>query len=360
MSDGLSDAFDTIQEIGSGVSSILDGISKGPTGLLQAAAGIFQVIGGLFSIGDKKKERQIQREIKKVEDLQHAYEKLEKAIDDAYSIDTLERSNKNAKANLQAQIDSYNKMIAAEEAKKKTDDERIKEWKYEIEDLEEQIEELGEQAFNEATNSILENVLNAATEFTDAWLEAFKETGDGLSGLEDNFKEAVTNMLKQQASMLITSTYVEKWKKNLEKYINTDDLELTTTEAKQWVEGVKNTLPQLSNALTEYFNAMKSAGIDLVGGNEMSGLQRGIQGITESQADILASYWNSTRFFIANIDTTLTALASHVMGNSDVESPIISQLRIISSQTTAINTLLQSCARGGHRLGGVGLKIFMD
>ena len=33
---------------------------------------------------------------------------------------------KNAKANLQAQLESYNKMIAAEEAKKKTDDKRIR------------------------------------------------------------------------------------------------------------------------------------------------------------------------------------------------------------------------------------------
>lgn len=360
MSDGLSDAFDTMQEIGGGVSNIMTGLSQGPAGYLQAAAGALQVIGGLFSIGDKKKERQIQREIKKVEELQHAYEKLEKAIDDAYAIDTLERSTKNAKANLQAQITSYYKMIAAEEDKKNTDDERIKEWRYAIEDLREQIKELDEQAFNEATGNILDNVLNAATEFTDAWLEAFKETGNGLTGLEDNFKEAVTNMLKQQASMLITSSYIDKWKKNLEKYINTDDLELTSIEAKQWVEDVKATLPQLNNALKEYFNAMKGAGIDLAGEYKMSGLQRGIQGMTESQADILASYWNSTRFFIANIDTTLTALASHVMGNSDVESPIISQLRIISSQTTAINTLLQSCAKGGHRLGGVGLKIFMD
>ena len=359
MSDGLSDAFDTIQEIGSGVSSILDGISKGPTGLLQAAAGIFQVIGGLFSIGDKKKERQIQREIKKVEDLQHAYEKLEKAIDDAYAIDTLERSTKNAKANLQAQLESYNKMIAAEEAKKKTDDERIKEWKYVIEDLKEQIKELDEQAFNQATGNIIDNVLNAATEFTDAWLEAFKETGDGLSGLEDDLKETVANMLKQQASMLITSTYVEKWKKNLEKYINTDDLELTTTEAKQWVEGVKSTLPQLSNALTEYFNAMKSAGIDLAGGNDMSGLQRSINGITESQADILAAYLNSVRFYVAEQNTLLQNIAAS-LGASNADNPMVEQLKIIASQTTAINNLLQGCTRGGHRLGGMGLKIFMD
>ena len=348
-----------IAQVENGLSQILNG--KVITGSLNIITGTFKTIGGLFGIGngDKKKERQIQREIKFVEDLQHAYEKLEKAIDDAYAIDTLEKSTKNAKANLQAQIDSYNKMIATEEAKKKTDDERIKEWRYAIEDLKEQIEDLDEQAFNQATGNIIDNVLNAATEFTDAWLEAFKETGNGLTGLEDNFKEAVTNMLKQQASMLITSSYIDKWKKNLEKYINTDDLELTSIEAKQWVEDVKETLPQLNNALKEYFNAMKGAGIDLAGGYEMSGLQRSIHSLSEETGQILESYLNSVRFYVAEQNTLLQNIAAS-LGASNVENPMVEQLKIIASQTTAINNLLQGCTKGGHRLGGMGLKIFMD
>lgn len=359
MSDGLSDAFDSVQEIGGGISNVISGLSQGPAGYLQAAAGVMQTIGGIFNIGDKKKERQIQREIKKVEDLQHAYEKLEKAIDDAYAIDTLQRSTKNAQANLRQQIASYERMIAAEQAKKKTDQDRIKEWRYEIEDLKEQLKELEEQAFSQATGGIIDNVLNAATEFTDAWLEAFKETGNGLSGLEDNFNEAVTNMLKQQASMLITSAYVNRWKSELERYINTDDLELTTEEARKWVESVKSSLPQLNSALEEYFNAMKAAGIDLGGDYEMSSLQRGLHSMTEETAQILESYLNSVRFYVAEQNTLLQNIAAS-LGASTIENPMVEQLKIIASQTTAINSLLQSCTKGGHRLGGMGLKIFMD
>lgn len=348
-----------ISQVESGLSQILDG--KIITGSLNMVTGVFKTIGGIFGFGnhDKRRERQIQKEMKLVTDLQHTYEKLEKAIDDAYAIDTLGRSTKNAKSNLQAQIDSYNKMIAAEQDKKDTDQDRIKEWQYAIEDLREQIKELDEQAFNQATGGIIDNVLNAATEFTDAWLEAFKETGNGLTGLEDNFKEAVTNMLKQQASMLITSTYVDKWKKNLEKYINTDDLELTSIEAKQWVEDVKATLPQLNNALKEYFNAMKGAGIDLAGGYEMSGLQRSIHSLTEETGQILESYLNSVRFYVAEQNTLLQNIAAS-LGASNVDNPMVEQLKIIASQTTAINNLLQGCTKGGHRLGGMGLKIFMD
>lgn len=360
MSDGLSDAFDSIQEIGGGISNVISGLSQGPAGYLQAAAGVMQTIGGIFNIGDKKKERQIQREIKKVEELQHAYEKLEKAIDDAYAIDTLQRSTKNAQANLRKQIASYERMIAAEQDKKDTDQDRIREWRYEIEDLKEQIKELNEEAFSQATGGIIDNVLNAATEFTDAWLEAFKETGNGLSGLEDNFKEAVTNMLKQQASMLITSAYVNRWKSELERYINTDDLELTTEEARKWVESVKSSLPQLNTALEEYFNAMKAAGIDLGGDYEMSGLARSIQGITESQADILAAYANSCRFFLANIDATLTSVANQILGGENMPNPILSELRTQTELVRGISTLLNSVVRGSHSMGGQGIKVFIS
>lgn len=360
MSDELSDAFDTIQEIGGGISNVISGIAQGPAGYLQAVAGLMQVIGGVFNIGDKRREREIKDEIKNVEKLQRAYEKLEKAIDDAYSIDTLQRSTENAKSNLQAQINSYNSMIAAEEAKKNSDDERIKEWKDAIEDLREQIDELNEQAFSKATDGIIDNVLDAAKEFTDAWLEAFQSTGDGLSGLKDNFNETIQTMLKQQAAMLITSKFAESWKKQLERYINADDLELSAAEAKKWVEDVQQSLPKLNDALNNYFNSMKAAGIDIGTGDSMSGLQKGIQGITESQADILAAYWNSCRFLMSNIDNTLTSLASHVMGGSEIENPMVAQLKIIAQQTTAINALLQGCTKGGHRLGGMGLKIFMD
>lgn len=346
-----------IAQVENGLSQILNG--KVITGSLNIITGTFKTIGSLFGIGngDKKKERQIQREIKSVENLQHAYEKLEKAIDDAYSIDTLQKSTKDTKANLQAQITSYNQMIAAEQDKKNTDQDRIKEWQYAIEDLKEQIKALDEEVFSKATAGIIDNVLDAATEFTDAWLEAFKETSDGLSGLQDNFNEAVVSMLKQQASLLITQTYVEKWKKELERYINPDDLELTTQEAKQWVDVVKSSLPQLNSALEEYFKAMQAAGIDLSGDNDLSGLTRGIQGITESTAEEISAYLNSIRFYVAEQNTIMQQLAN-VLSMQEIENPMVTQLKIIAQQTTAINSLLQGMT-APHTSGGRGLKVVM-
>lgn len=359
----ISLAMETLGEVNQKATQGWEDLKSGNiAGAVANTVGVVtSLISGINKIHDAKYERRIQREAEFVESLQHAYEKLGKAIEDAYSIDTLEKSGKNAKANLQSQIQSYYKMIDAEEDKKDTDDDRIKEWKYQIEELKQQIEDLNKDLVSTATAGILDSVLSASQEFTDAWLEAFNETGDGLSGLETNFKETMLEMVKQQAAMLISQAYVERWKKQLEQYINPEDLELSTDEAKRWVNAVTTSLPQLNEALEKYFIAMKQAGVDISGGSdsELSGLQRGIQGVTEETAQIIEAYLNSIRFFVAEQTTYLSQIASS-FGNTEMENPMVEQLRIIASQTTAINTLLQSLTRGGHTLGGVGLKVFIS
>ena len=355
---GLGQAFGALENIDlTKPMSVISGVTGVVAGLGNAFASIFG-----FGNKDKKKEKQIQREIKFVEDLQRAYEKLEKAIDNAYSIDTLQASGNAAKDNLEAQIEAYRRMIATEEDKKKTDKDRIKEWKLAIEDMQEQIEELNKDLVSTATAGILDSVLSASQEFTNAWLEAFNETGDGLSGLESNFKETMLEMVKQQAAMLISQSYVERWKKQLEQYINPDDLELSTDEAKKWVDAVSSSFPQLNDALTRYFEAMQSAGVDLGGGTsgELSGLQRGISGITESQADILAAYANSCRFFLANIDTTLASIANQILGGGNMPNPILSELRTQTELVRGISTLLNSLTSGGHSMGGRGFRVFIS
>ena len=366
MDDKTSDTISSISEILGGLGNTASGVGRvmaNPMdigGYFQAISGLASTIGSIFAIGDKKKERQIQREIKLVEDLERAYEKLEKSIDNAYALNTLQRSGQQAKSNINQQIAAYERMIQAEKDKKKTDEGRIKEWKQAIEDLREQKAELDKEIVGTATGGILDDVLSAAQDFTNAWLDAFNETGDGLDGLSRNFKETMLEMVKQQAAMLISQSYIEKWKEQLKDYINPNDLELTTDEARRWIDSVTSSLPQLNEALERYFLAMKEAGVDLTGGNsELSGLQRGISGITEQQADILAAYLNSIRFFVSDNNTYLSRIAES-LGNTEIENPMVGQLRIIASQTTAINELLNSLTSGGHSMGGRGFRVFIS
>jgi hypothetical protein len=68
---------------------------------------------------------------------------------------------------------------------------------------------------------------------------------------------------------------------------------------------------------------------------------------------------NSIRFFVAEQNTYLSQIAAS-FSNTEVENPMVEQLRIIAAQTSAINSLLQGLVRGGHTLGGSGLKVFIS
>ena len=330
--------------------------------IAMALQGITKLFSAIFGAGDKRKQKQIEDLQKQVERLSKAYDKLSESIDNAFSLDLMKTDAQKANQNLQQQINKYNEMIALEEAKKKTDRDQIDEWRDEIASLQDQMMENNQKIVSTATDGILDDVLSASRSFTDAWLSAFQETGEGLTGLESEFKDMMQSLVKQQASMIITQQYVNAWKKSLEQFINPEDLELTTDEAKRWVSTVTNSLPQLNQALENYFNAMQQAGVDLSGessGDKMSGLQRGIESLSEATGEILASYLNSIRFFVSEQNSILSNIANS-LGATNTNNPMLNELKIHTELIRSIRDGLSSMMRGGHRLGGMGLKIFMD
>lgn len=329
----------------------------GPIGwAVMAIQGIATALTAIFRIGDKKKEREIQRQIEQVEKLQKAYEKLEDAIDSAFSIDTLEKSTDQAIANLEAQNRSYQQMIAAEQDKKKTDDDRIKEWQNAIESNEEAIQELIKDQISTVTAGILDDGLSAADAFVDAWLEAFQETGDGLKGLEDNFNEMLLNMIKRQAAMSIVSPLIENMQKELEKYINKDDTELTINEADRFASYIREQLPEVSSSLENLFNGLKDVGLEFgEAGDSMTGLQKGIQGVTEETAQALEALLNSMRYFVSDSNVQLKNILLALTAPAP-ENPYMLELKAQTEQLKSMNSLLNSISKMSTGKGRV-LKV---
>lgn len=293
-----------------------------------------------------------------VEGLQKSYENLSEAVDEAYSLTQLEQYTMEMQHLNNQMINAYKEMIYLEEAKKQTDNDAIKEMRESISQLEKENEEVFKNMFSEATDGILDSAKDAARDFTDAWFEAFKETGDGMKGLEDTFNEMIANMIRQQISMSIVSPYLERWKTQLEKYIDPEkgDLTLSINDANKFAETVKNEIPYLNESLENAFRPVADL-VNLYGdAGNLTGLQKGIQGITETQAEEISAYLNSIRFFISQQNDTLLNLAQRVLSVNDAENPIVAQLRIIAAQTTAINELLNSLTTpfGG---GGRGFKV---
>ena len=320
---------------------------------------IVQGLTAIFNANDKRLSNQIETLTHDVEDLDRALAKLEDRIDNAFSLTGVSLGTKDAIKNLQEQINSYERMIKLEKDKKKTDFDAVRQYDNAIKDLQDRQKELEKEAVSSATSGILDSTRDAARQFVDAWYEAFDETGDGLQGLKDNFKEIMLDMIQQQASMSIAGNFLNRWKAQLDKYINADDLELTTKEASNWMRSVQEELPMLNEALQNYFTAMEQAGLDLSKTGEMSGLQRGIQSVTEETAQALEALLNSTRFFVADSNAKLTLLVDSFT-NPESANPMLSELR---SQTDLIRTIRDMFSsvigRGDSTHSGAYLKVVM-
>lgn len=334
MSAGTRDTIDSISEIAGGVGSAIQGFASG--NYIQGITGVVQAIAGVFKISDKTKEREIQRQIKIVDKLGKQYEKLEKQIDEAYSIDQLKGGMDAAKSNMEQQLAAYDNMIAAEEDKKKTDKSKIEEWKEAKEELTEQYEELQKEQIESMGGTY--DYKDATREFVEAWIDAFNETGNGLDGLTKHFQEWWKDILVNQAVMKQASKIMEplldKVNKSLEDYTIDDKEQKDVFALADTVKG------DLDDYLKEFYEKFGSlfTGVDDSG---LSGLQRGIQGITESQADILASYLNSIRFYVSENNSMLSKYLDYQSETDEIENPMLGELRVISKQTSAINTLLE-------------------
>lgn len=303
-----------------------------------------------FDMHDKKRQEQIDAEMEKLEKLQKEYEKLEKAIADAYTATDLNKYTSLATKNLNDQIASTKKLIALEEDKKKSDDEAVKEWEDSIEDMEEQLEELIAEKFSKATDGVLDDVLSATDGFVNAWHDAFKETGDGISGLQDEFNEMFANILKRQASLTLISPMIEQFKGELERSMQ--DSVLSENEALALRDLWDSLVPRMNDSLRSYFDVFSD--ILEVDYGELSGLEKGIQGMTEDQAEVLASYWNSCRFMLSSIDNNLASLASHVLTGGNAANPMLVELkehtRLLESIDARIASIIGIGGMSSHSL----------
>lgn len=327
---------------------------------LQAVA---TVLSAIFSAKDKALQKEIDGHLARAEKLHEKYEELSDAIDSAYDASVVRQFNKEIEKTIQLEIKAIEAAIAAEKSQK---DSKI-DWGW-VDEQEKKVKELYNTLNEEHDNYIArwggfgsdDARLDFIESMTQAWLDSFKETGDGLAGLEEKWDEYFDNLALKQMTLRVSKAAIDKYLDMWDKYVSAESAggeDLTEAEA----QDLRLKKEQLLKDLSErYTNLAESLGITpTTEGGGLSALQKGIQGITSDQAEILSAYWNSVRGYTASIDSKLDVLLASVGGGSE-ENPMLEQMRLVAKNTSAINTLLNSLVKGGHPQGGQGLKVFMD
>lgn len=368
ISDKAKDALGSFQEIIGGISKMESGISsimngKVISGSVQVFTGLFDTIASVFRVGDKKKERAIQRQVKLVERLKETYENLKDAIDKAYAIDDLDKGTKNMNANLKERNKALEEAIAKEEDKKKTDHDRIKEWQKEIEANNKQIAENNKQLLSSVGGfGTDDRIKSAAEEFAQAWLDAYLEVGNGLDGLENKMNDWLKSSVQRQLLVNLSEQFITPILEQFDKMFKDESLggtKLMPEEAAAWKDLYEKKSEQFNEAAKAYLEALKAAGIDLGStpkGDELTGLQKGIQGITEQTAQALEAITESIRFFAADSNVQLKTLVNTLL-NPPIENPFIYELRLQTEQLRMMNSLWGSLTKTKGGVSGKVLKV---
>lgn len=366
----LENTLDVVSSIGQAVGSYYSG---NYAGVVSGAMGALTGVAKLFS-NEGKIDKEIARQERAVNSLQHAYEKLKKSMDDAFDTQKLYEYNQKSVDALKKQQKAYQAMINAERGRKKPDEGKIQEWEQQIDDLNTTIQELGE-SMTEALGGFgsQSNYKSAAEAFSEAWVDAFNEGSDALEALNNKFEEYFNTMLTKQLMNRATSKYIQPILEAFDKAVSegseggNNGLDVTKKE----LEGIKELKDKNLALFNEYAkNLMDVLNVKPTGSSNISALQQGIQSVTESTAQALESILNSLRFYVATQqadvriirDTLLEKLGNSInaITQDTSSSPVLIELRLQTTILTDIRDTLASCVKGGHKQGRNGIKVFMN
>lgn len=284
-----SDIFDVTQNLGKALIGVL---TKDPKAIIQGVAGAIKGIANIIN-GDGKRERKIKEWADQVANLKLQYEELEKAVSKALGEDKY-KAQQTVIANLKEQKRLLEQMMQKEIDKKKTDQNKVNDYKSQIASINSQIEDI--------QNNIIKNILqtdaqSAASKLGDALVNAFSKGEDGAKAMRDvandMFRDIVKNALNmklQKAMQPILNDMLKAM--GYDENGNGSFVALTDAKMEEFRKRIEEAGEFGQNFLNQW--AKLYEGLDNTSPN---GLKGDIKGITEKTAGALEAQINAIRIY---------------------------------------------------------------
>lgn len=368
--NGMSQAFSGAGEFASSYAT--DNVLGMVTGGMKTIAGIGNTIGSIFGIGNKnkKKEREIQRQIKNIESLGRAYDELKEKMEAAWNADDLRTQTKDTIANLDQQIESYENMINSEEAKKDSDRDRIDEWNDAINELKKTRQEILDQQKLELGGIGGESEYkDAASSFVQAWMDAFNETEDGLKALNENFDSFIENLIVKQATMRLAQGRLKELFEKIDESVtegSVGGINLTKEELANIQALGESALKGLNEDLLALMETLGYKGTSVGQKSELSALTQSIQGVSETTAEALEALLNSIRFFVNQQTTDIAAIRVLLEARYSLESqsgesnPMLVELRAQTRYLEILSDRIDRVFAPSPNSKGPALRVVMQ
>ena len=400
--ENVQNIFSGAKDLGMGIARAISGKDI-VGGIISAVGGIAKISNVFKEMHDKKYEVQIERQQKLVESLKKSYQDLYDTIEKGPTIDMYSQ-NSVLIENLTKQIDSYRKMISAEYAKKDTDYDKIDDWQNTIDDIYDQIDEL----YENLKKDLIGDFKSIAEQLGDAIAEAFRNGEDAADAWGEKVNEIiadiiqnliVTKWLEPKIEDVVNDLFEQAMPKSqaasdakdtledlisqyeeitdklgnaslLDKIMNSKEWKKQQEELKKKIEEQEDLYNRLNQEaegeipnLTEdmmgsIYDQLKNIGDEFTdlpiwdlfnkfataGGDTMSGLQKGIEGLSEETGEALEALLNSMRYYVADTNADIKNIYNFLV-NMPIESPLMQEMKVQSNYLSSINSLLNSVSR---------------
>ena len=213
------------------------------------------------------------------------------------------------------------------------------------------------------------NYKAAAQAFADAWFDAFKEGSNALDALNEKFEEYIQNLIKKQLMLRVAKKYLKPLLEMVDKSLEKDSdggMNLTDQELAAINKLGDSTMKQLEEA---FRNVTDQIGFVSKAKDNLSGLQQGIQAVTETTAKSLEGLLGSMRYYLATQqadvriirDTLLERLGTIAQQQAGGPSNImVDPLQQQVEYMKRLSSNFESVMKAGHSKGGYGLRVFLN
>lgn len=291
------------EEVGAAMQA-LDGLASGAQDAImgymsgnpvQMVGGAIKAIGSVVNYfagaNDRRAERSIKKHQENVKNLQSAYKDLEWQISKALA-GNLYKHQQASIENMKQQQRELQGMITAEYSKKKTDNDKIREWREQIKELNRSIED----TIDGMKKSLLDTDVKAiATQLGDAIISAFENGKDAAAAWGDTVKNIVNNLVKNMLIQKILQEPIDKViSKYTSKWVDKNGVFKGFDVVIGDIDSLSSELGGLYPSLERSINALKEK-LNLSALDNDTSLTGAVKGVTEETASIVAGQLNAMR-----------------------------------------------------------------
>lgn len=284
-----------IGEMLGSAGQLAEGIATmNPVSMIQGSIGLITSAFNVFNVHDRKAERAIQKHATAVKDLETAYKALEHSVKSALG-ETVYDNQKALINNMRQQQQHLAAMAREEEGKKKSDGDKVKEYREQYAELGRQIEDTIAEIAQSITQTTAKDLAN---QLADALVEAYGKGEDAATAFEEVSRQVMQNAVKNALKLQFLEKPLQNAIKQLQRDMGFDDEGngsfdgLTQSEQNRFKNAVAAIGANFSEAMKMYEGLFKDLEESTDPTTSLSGA---IKGASQESIDLLAGQTNAVR-----------------------------------------------------------------